>query len=232
MSKPTHSSALKRLAMKAFDFYDLQVRVKNPVKTKMLTCFFLFSLGDVTCQRLEHRKRVQAQMPSPVMAIDSAGGASLMLTGGGHIERFRWDLKRTLIQGTGAALFNNPWSQMYLAVVAPRLCLSKYLGTTGAGNVINNMFRGTSHFLLNGWFQIGLFFGSTALIRERSIEAAKKNVEDKFWVTWHLAKYFWPTANFIVYQFAPVHLRQATIDIFAFMYSIVMSFINNNSTSR
>ena len=32
--------------------YELQARIKNPVKTKMITAFCLFSLGDITCQFL------------------------------------------------------------------------------------------------------------------------------------------------------------------------------------
>ena len=42
-------SAIKRIVTA----YDMQCRVKNPIKTKMATCFCLFSLGDITCQRLQ-----------------------------------------------------------------------------------------------------------------------------------------------------------------------------------
>ena len=36
-------------ARKLFHKYDLQVKEKNPVKAKMLTAFFLFSMGDIAC---------------------------------------------------------------------------------------------------------------------------------------------------------------------------------------
>ena len=32
-----------------FHTYSIHVKAKNPVKTKMATCFVLFALGDITC---------------------------------------------------------------------------------------------------------------------------------------------------------------------------------------
>ena len=73
-----------------------------------------------------------------------------------------------------------------------------------------------------------MFFGGCAYLKTRSFEKAKQNVEEKFWITYNIAKYYWPCANFVCYQFACSHMRQPMVDGFAFLYSIVMSYINNN----
>ena len=41
---------------KAWRFYEVQAREKNPFKTKMATAGFLFGLGDLTCQFLIEKK--------------------------------------------------------------------------------------------------------------------------------------------------------------------------------
>ena len=48
---------------KLFKKYDLQVREKNPVKTKMITCGLLFAVGDITCQGIEHYMRPKREVP-------------------------------------------------------------------------------------------------------------------------------------------------------------------------
>ena len=64
-----------------------------------------------------------------------------------------------------------------------------------------------------------------------SPEKAVENIKEKFWKLWHIGKYYWPIANFVVYHFAPFHMRQVVVDIFAFFYSIIMSFVNNMTAS-
>mmetsp|Transcript_4675 Transcript_4675/g.7948 ORF Transcript_4675/g.7948 Transcript_4675/m.7948 type:complete len:189 (+) Transcript_4675:79-645(+) len=186
---------------KAFTLYDLQVRERNPIKTKMLTCFILFCLGDVTCQMLEFKK-LQNQQGADKSSHRNAASEILLPQ-----EKFRWDSRRTVLQGTSAAVFNNPVSQLYLAKVAPLVDVSRWMGVSTLGNVLNNATRACVHFFCMSPFQISLFFGGNALLDTWSFEAAAKNVADKYWVTYNIAKFYWPCANFLVYQFAPVHMR-------------------------
>jgi hypothetical protein len=81
-----------RILNRAWQAYEHQIRVANPVKAKIITAFFLFSAGDLTCQKILSK---DADKP--------------------------WDKKRTLLQGLIGACFMNPTCQFFYINVAHKI---------------------------------------------------------------------------------------------------------------
>ena len=85
---------IKGSVRNAFSYYQTRIQT-SPVKTKMITCFFLMSMGDIVCQMREMKKN----------------------------KSQKYSAFRTLNQGGVVTLFGNPVSQLYIMRVAPLIQL-------------------------------------------------------------------------------------------------------------
>ena len=72
-----------------------------------------------------------------------------------------------------------------------------------------------------------VFLWSTEYLRTWDVEMAKENVHRKFWKGMYMALYFWPVVNISVYTYCPAHLINPVFDLAGYVYSILLSYINN-----
>ena len=96
-------------------------------------------------------------------------------------------------------------------------------------NFFKNCSLAITHFALLCPLHICIFLGGTSFFQHFDIQKSIENIRQKFFRTFNIAIYFWPIINIAIYSICPQHLRLLMFDLFAFNYSIMLSYINNNS---
>ena len=105
------------------------------------------------------------------------------------------------------------------------IVVSHFFKNVNMGWHMQNITRATVHTFLMGVVQAGgVPFGSE-VIRTGSLLKGKENMERKFIPGYIAALKFYPLANLFLYSVPPMHLRAPTADVFAFMFSVIISYI-------
>ena len=83
--------------------------------------------------------------------------------------------------------------------------------------------------MIVGPFNVGVFLYITAFFKNYDKKEALQNLKAKYLKTLTFAACFSPLVYFIAYNYFPFHLRYLCFDFFGFIYSVILSLINNHS---
>ena len=105
--------------------------------------------------------------------------------------------------------------------------VSHFFKNANLGLHMQNVTRAVAHTFIMGVPQAGgVPFGS-AVIQTGSIAKGKENVMRKFKAGYTAALSFYPLPNLFMYVMVPIHLRAPCADVFAFCFSVIISYINS-----
>ena len=186
------------IVQKMWTKYCVHNTVKNPIKTKIITATALFAAGDLTCQKLIEKKS-------------------------------KIDLNRLLSQSLLVAVWLSPSCQFFQAFVAPKLVLN--IGATFKYKRLSeNVFRGLSHWAVMTPLHGVTFLYASGFLRnwEMSRKQGSENLKSKWRTFLQGSASFWPAISVLGYHMFDYHLRNPFFNMMSFLFSIGLSYINNN----
>ena len=72
----------------------------------------------------------------------------------------------------------------------------------------------------------------TAYLKRFNHQDGVKNLNDRLLSTLKIGLLFWPGINYMAYRYVPLHNRQPFIDCFAFIWSVILSLLNNRKLNK
>ena len=76
------------------------------------------------------------------------------------------------------------------------------------------------------------FLFGTAYFKNFDFKEGFDNWKLKIVETFKVGMMILPVANFMMYQFAPPHLRTPVLDVFNYFYAVTLSYINNTKSRK
>ena len=185
-----------------WNFYVLQNTVKNPIKTKMITATLIFAMGDITCQKVIEKKKI--------------------------------DFNRVCSQAIIIGLMLNPVSQWYQLTIAPSIVLNRVSSASKYKRIADNAFRGIVHWLIMTPVQGANFFYMSGFLQnwKFSHQNGIQNILSKWYIGLQASFIYWPWITILGYHYFDFHMRIPFFNVCAFIYSIGLSYINNNSVKK
>lgn len=203
---------LRRKTRLIFRKYESQILYKNPVKTKMITTFFIFCAGDLTCQIIMRNANKDNE-----------------------IKKVKLNYQRTLHYAIVAGGFSNPLNQLYMRYVTPSIKLPEsILKTYGLRRflIMQNWYKAIAHNAILSSIVIVSFLWLPTYLRTGDPATCRREVETKFKNSFIFHNSYWPGVTFLAYHSVPHHLRLLFFDAFGFIYSVGLSLVINMNMTK
>ena len=133
----------------------------------------------------------------------------------------RVDLSRTFKQALVVGVVLNPCSQIYMSRIAPLVTLK------GRAKYQENALKALMHFCVMAPLQNPSFLFFSGYLRNFSLEEGKQNMRLRLKDSLTISLCYWPWVNMVAYQWVSYEVRLPFMNVMAFIYAIMLSYINN-----